>query len=104
MDIKILNEENMPLLKRKVFNFELNFDGKTPTKNEVKTSIASLLKINEELIYIKNIKQRFGERRASVTAHIYKELNDLKDIEEIKKTKKEKKDDKKEEAKKQSAK
>lgn len=100
MDIKILDEKNAPLLKRKVFNLEVCFSGKTPAKQEVRSSVASMLKVSEELVCIKSIIQEFGEEKAEITAHVYKELGDLRDVEEIKKLKRAKtKHGKKEETK-----
>ena len=103
MDIKILEEKEVPLLARKKLILEVSYPtSSTPSNDSVKKSIASLLKIKEELVALRHIYPKFGEGKAKVIANIYKNLKDLKEIEEIKKkAKKEKKEkiDKREELK-----
>ena len=46
---------------------------KTPTKEEVLKSLAKSQNIDESLIVIKKIHQRYGSNKSIVTAYIYKD-------------------------------
>lgn len=85
MDIKLINEKEEPLLSRKISTFTVEFPNKTPSKEEVKKNIVSLLKVNEDVIALKKVGQEFGERKATVTAYVYKDAESLKKFGEVNK-------------------
>lgn len=87
MKLELLKQVDAPLLARKRVSLMASFDGKTPSNDEVKKEIASLLKTKEELVAIRHIYQRYGQSNAKIIAHVYDKVEDLKAIEEIKKKK-----------------
>lgn len=90
MNIKILEEKENNLLKRKEFLLEVDSPDKTPTNQELKKELVSFLKAKEELIAIKGINQIFGKRTCKVEVNVYKDETSLKEIEPKQKEKKEK--------------
>ena len=82
MEIKIISHKN-PLLKRKELNFRLEQGpkGKTPARLEVKKAIATELKVNEELVFIKRMKTITGTNTAIGIANVYETIEQAKLIE-----------------------
>ena len=79
MNIKLIKEREAPLLARKRLSFEIDYSGsKTPSKDDVKKTVASLQKIKEDLVAVRHIYPRFGSSKAKIIVHIYKTLKDLK--------------------------
>ena len=81
MKINILKEENKPLLSRTEINSEIEFEGKTPSKEEVKKEIAKIKKKDESLVAVKNIHVKFGTRKAKSFIYIYENKKDMDRIE-----------------------
>ena len=81
MNIKKLNETSIPLLNRKNMDFEIEFTGATPKKDDVLKSISAALGKNEELISIKRIHQKYGVNKAGIKVHVYEKVEDLKSLE-----------------------
>jgi len=71
MKINILKEENKPLLSRTEINIEIEFEGATPSKEEVKKEVAKLKKKDESLVAVKEIYVKFGSRKAKSLIYIY---------------------------------
>ncbi len=118
MELKILDKKDETLLSRTSIKADLTFQGVTPSKEKVQQALASLLKVDENLVVIKKIRTLFGQEKAEVIAYNYESAKALKNIEPKKKEKvekkgeaaetkpaeKEKKEIKKEEAKKEEKK
>lgn len=82
MNIKLVKEAEAPLLSRKVLSFEIEYSGsKTPSKEDVRKTIASLQKVKEELVVVKHVYPRFGKSKAEIIAHVYNAIQDLKNYE-----------------------
>ena len=73
MDIEILKQDEQHLLDRKVIKAALTFEGATPSRKEVLSSLASALKTKEDHLVLKTVRSAFGRTRAVVTAHLYKD-------------------------------
>ena len=120
MKFTILKETESPFLSRKRISFEVDYAGsRTPSKEEIKKSIASSQKVKEELIAVRHIYPKFGKSEAKLIIHVYKTIEDLKKYEpkskkknakeesnsaekpkeEVKKTEEKPKEEKKEEVK-----
>ena len=85
----LIEEREYPLLARKNVIVRAEFPQKpTPPLTELRKELATLLKVEENRIAVKHIKQEFGTNSAIVTAHVYKDEKTLKAVEEIKKRKK----------------
>jgi ribosomal protein S24E len=97
--MKVIKEKDDKLFSRKEFLIEYGFSGKTPSNEEIKNKIVEVLKVNKELLVIKNIKQKYGAHEVIILAYVYKDINNLNKFQKInKKAKKEKvkKEEKKE--------
>jgi ribosomal protein S24E len=81
MQLEINEQRENQLLSRTEVSGKLSFEQSTPSKEEVKKSIASKLKAKEQLIVIKNIGTKFGARTASLSAYVYKDEDSFKRIE-----------------------
>jgi len=88
MKLDILEQTDMPLLSRKRVTFEVSFDEKTPSKVELSKLISAKMKVKEDVIKIKGIDQYFGDKKASVIAHIYNKPEDINLYEKLSKKQK----------------
>lgn len=82
MEIRIESERYNPLLKRKEVYFRIKFNGKTPSRKEIREKIAGLLNAEPERFVVQYIKTEFGKKEAKCYAKIYDTAEDLKRIEE----------------------
>ena len=89
MNINIIEEKEVQILKRKDVLLEVESPDKSPSNQELKKELASVLKTKEELIVIKGINQIFGKRTSRVEVSVYKDEKSLKEIEKIKEKPKE---------------
>ena len=77
--MKKLKETQSPLIHRTQVEFETeHFQKSTPKKVDVIKSIASNLKVAEDLIHVKKIIARFGSTKSKIIADIYKSKEDFK--------------------------
>lgn len=83
MDVKITSKEYNPLLKRKEIAFEVEHaDIKgTPPRFEVRKKLASLLKTDIELVYIKKVETKTGTMIAVGEANAYDSIEQAKLVE-----------------------
>jgi len=83
MEIKILAENENPLLKRKevTFQVEHNQTGSTPPRLEVKNALAKLLKKDANLVFIKKLETKTGTHVAVGLANVYDSMEQAKLIE-----------------------
>ena len=70
--MKVLEEKKNDLLNRKEVKISLEFAGqKTPSQVEVIKQAAGLLKTKEDLIYVDEIKQMFGNASGYANLFVY---------------------------------
>ena len=83
MEVKIVSIKENPLLKRKEVDFRVEQDpkGKTPARLEAKRALSAKLKINEELVFIKNMRTMTGTNTAVGIANAYETVEQAKFIE-----------------------
>ncbi len=68
--MKLVKEQYNPLLFRKRIDFQV--DGSiTPTREAAKKMLAEKLKVGEELIAIKQVRQSYGRHTADCLAYVY---------------------------------
>ena len=96
MNLKVTSKTPAPLLMRTVIEAEVDYDKATPSTEDVKQKIASTSSANPNLVVVKKIDNKYGIRKALVTAYIYDNAEGLKKIEP--KTKEAKKPAEKKEA------
>ena len=82
MEVYVEKERYNPLLKRKEVYCRLSFEGKTPSRSEVRAKIAGLLNAELERTVVDYIKTEFGKTEARCYVKIYDTVEDLQKIEE----------------------
>ena len=82
MDVKIIEDKNNALLKRRELKFEVTFEGPTPTRMDVKNKMAALLNVPLELVVVQRMKNDFGRQLVNGYAKIYEDAARMKQIEE----------------------
>jgi small subunit ribosomal protein S24e len=83
MKVKIVSNEQNPLLKRRevAFSIEHDKDGGTPTRGEVRNQLAQMLKTDLELVYIKQLETKTGTSVAVGEANAYESVEQAKLLE-----------------------
>ena len=72
MDVKKSSEKNNLLLKRREITFFVDHDSQgTPQLFEVRTAIASMYDVSDDLVYIMNLRTLTGTNRTVGEAEIY---------------------------------
>jgi small subunit ribosomal protein S24e len=72
MEVSILSDTNNPVMNRREINFSVVQEGKTASREEIKTEICKKLNLSPDATIVTQIDQEFGVRRCSGTAHSYK--------------------------------
>ncbi len=81
MKVKVLKKEESKFFPRVEAVFEIEYAGKTPSRQEISSEIAKTLGQDEKLVIIKKIKSKYGEQVCVVEANIYLDEKAMKDIE-----------------------
>jgi len=83
MEIKITNQQQNQLLKRKEITFEVDHTQTrgTPTRQEIRHKLAETLKTKPELVYIKRVATKTGTMKAKGEANAYETIEQAKLIE-----------------------
>lgn len=92
MQIKIIERKQEPLLSREMVRADIDFDKATPNYGEITSLVATSLKADEKLVAIRHVYTAFGNRKAEVTAYVYKDAEKKQSIEPKLKEKKVKKE------------
>ena len=80
MELKIMEQKNSAL-SRKDITAEVTFENTTPSRQQLKQSIATKAKAKPELLIVKNVYNDYGQRKAIVHAHLYEDEESMKAIE-----------------------
>jgi len=72
-DIEILKKKDTPLLSRQRVSAMVFFEGETPSRLDLKNVIAKKLSADPKLTVIRHIYQRYGNQKAKIISHIYKD-------------------------------
>jgi len=83
MEIKITEEQQNILLKRKELLFEVEHSQTkgTPSRFEIRNKLAEILKTKPELVYVKRVETKTGTMRAKGKANAYESVEQAKLIE-----------------------
>ena len=83
MKLKIVSKEQNPLMKRKEVTFSVEHaqTGGTPTRGEVRKQLATLLKTDLELVYVKQLETKTGTMVAIGEANAYDSVEQAKLVE-----------------------
>lgn len=71
MEINVRKEHDNRMLGRKEIVVGAWFDGKTPSREEVKEAVCKKLNMNPELFEVVKVDQSFGAKECEVTAYEY---------------------------------
>lgn len=82
MEIRVESERYNPLLRRKEVHFRVSFNGKTPSRVEIREKVAGLMNVELKRVVLDYVKTEFGKREAKVYAKIYDTEEALKAIED----------------------
>lgn len=82
MKLDVVKERETPLLSRTRVTLNLEYEGPTPSRLQLRKEVAAKLKQEENLVVLKHIYTRFGQHRAKLIAHVYKTEDDLKRMED----------------------
>jgi len=83
MEVKITEEQQNILLKRKEIMFEVEHSQTkgTPSRLEIRNKLAEILKTKPELVYVKRVETKTGTMKAKGEANAYQTIEQAKLIE-----------------------
>jgi len=83
MEVKITDEQQNILLKRREILFEVEHSQTkgTPSRLEIRNKLAEKLKTKPELVYIKRVETRTGTMKAKGEANAYESVEQAKLVE-----------------------
>lgn len=81
MDIEILNKKPEQLIKRTHFEAKVVFEGKTPSRIEMKKDLCTKLGSKDNLTIIRKIINDYGSERAKLNGYIYDDEATMNNIE-----------------------
>jgi small subunit ribosomal protein S24e len=81
MELEILKEKETPLLSRKRITLEATYEGKTPSRIDLRKSVAGKIKSPEDLVIVRHIYTKFGQQKAKIIAHVYSDPKTLLQLE-----------------------
>lgn len=82
MEIKIVDEEQNELLNRKEIRFSVVHDGETPSRLEVRDSLAAKLDRGGDEVVVHEMNTRFGMNETLGYAKVYESPDSAEDVEE----------------------
>jgi small subunit ribosomal protein S24e len=83
MEVEITAEKENLLLKRKEVSFKIEHSdlGSTPPRLDVRKAVASSMKTDVNLVFVKKFVTKTGTRKAFGIANVYNSLEQAKSIE-----------------------
>ncbi|MGQ9788280.1 MAG: 30S ribosomal protein S24e [Candidatus Hadarchaeaceae archaeon] len=82
MEVEVIKKTENPLLKRAEVEFKIyHARAPTPKRSEVKSHLASLLGISEDLLVVERFTTAHGRQEARGTARFYSTREQLESIE-----------------------
>lgn len=82
MDIKIVSEEENPMLHRTDVTFEITHEEATPERLSVRDSLAAKLNKDAEEVVIREMNTKFGMRTTVGYAKVYESPDFARDVEQ----------------------
>ena len=82
MEIDILSETENPMLHRSDVTFELVHDEATPSRLQVRDSLAAKLNKNADEVVVRKLDTKFGMRKTIGTAKVYESADYAADVEQ----------------------
>lgn len=82
MEIRIIDEEENPLLHRTDVQFEVIHDDATPSRLSVRDSLAATLNKDADEVVVHKLDTKFGMRRTIGYAKVYENPTVARDVEQ----------------------
>ncbi len=82
MDVDILSEDENPMLHRTDVTFELTHDEATPSRLQVRDSLAAKLNKDADEVVIRKLDTKFGMRKTVGYAKVYETADHATDVEQ----------------------
>lgn len=77
MDVSVKSKKDNKLLRRAEVRFEVDFEGATPSRKQVKEKLCAALNARPELTLVDELRQGFGERVLYGYAKVYSAPEDM---------------------------
>ena len=77
MEIKMESKTEQPLLARTVLEGRISFEATTPSREEIRKKLSEAIKADESLVQVTMVKTDYGQKAATITAHLYKTKEDV---------------------------
>ncbi|MHC1631814.1 MAG: 30S ribosomal protein S24e [Methanotrichaceae archaeon] len=81
MDIKIIEEKDNLILKRREVKFMIEHDGPTPSRKSVVEKLIAIMNSQPGLLVVDNMKSEFGKRETVGYAKIYETEERMRQVE-----------------------
>jgi small subunit ribosomal protein S24e len=83
MEVEVVSEKKNPLLKRRevCFQVEHSQTGSTPQRIEIRKAVATALKTNADLVFVKRFETKTGTQTAVGVANVYDSVEQARLIE-----------------------
>jgi len=83
MEVKIISEKENPLLKRRELYFQVEHSqpGNTPPRLEIRKAVATVLKKDVGLVFVKKLETKTGTHTAFGVANVYDSVEQARLIE-----------------------
>lgn len=78
MNIDVVSKVENKLLERQEIGAIIMFDGKTPTRKEIRTDLGGKLGANPDLIVLREVASEFGIKKLTIQAHLYENADLVK--------------------------
>ncbi|WP_053946979.1 30S ribosomal protein S24e [Halolamina sediminis] len=82
MEIEIVDETENPMLHRTDVRFELTHEDATPSRLQVRDSLAATLDKGSDEVVIRKLDTKFGMRKTIGDAKVYESADDARDVEQ----------------------
>ncbi|WP_254863884.1 30S ribosomal protein S24e [Halovivax gelatinilyticus] len=82
MDVDIIEEVENPMLHRTDVTFELHHDDATPSRLQVRDSLAAKLNKDANEVVVRKLDTKFGMRKTVGTAKVYETAEAATDVEQ----------------------
>ncbi len=82
MDVDIISEDENPMLHRTDVTFELAHEDATPSRLQVRDSLAAKLNKDADEVVIRKLDTKFGMRKTVGHAKVYETAGNARDVEQ----------------------
>ncbi|ELY47515.1 30S ribosomal protein S24e [Natronorubrum sulfidifaciens] len=82
MDVDIISETENPMLHRADVTFELTHEDATPSRLQVRDSLAAKLNKDADEVVIRKLDTKFGMRKTVGEAKVYDTADDAREVEQ----------------------